>query len=157
MLDDLVIDTNVLLHADDPRQKHQADAYALLQKILSGGPDLCVDDGFDIDPARNQSLIGGEYLERLAGASTGSQFLAHLFSTDRIRFVPRKVPRAVKQSIEQCVRNKRDRTFLAVAHNAVEHVLCSQDFVDMSAKKRKHLGAVARVAVLQVADVQTRI
>lgn len=157
MLVDLVVDTNVLLHADDPRQSQQTVAYNLLQDLLSCGTALCVDDGFDIDEARNASLIGGEYFERLSATHTATAVIAHLFATGRVKFVSRSVPTPVKKCIEQCVRKKRDRTFLAVAHNSTERILCSHDFEDMQEAKRKHLKSTTAVVVLAAARVRHRM
>jgi predicted nucleic acid-binding protein len=154
VLVDVVLDTNVLLHADDERQDHQADARGLLDDLLVNETALCVDAGFDTDTAKNRSLIGGEYLENLNPTHTAMAVIAHLFATDRVRFVSRSVPPAVKKCVEQCVRKKRDRTFLLVAYNSHERVLCSHDYEDMQAKKRQHLKKVAKVDVLQGADVR---
>jgi hypothetical protein len=150
VLEDIVVDTNVLLHADDTRQPHQADASALLQHLLDGTTALCVDDGFDVDESRNKSLIGGEYFSRLNATHTATAVTAHLFATGRVELVSRTVSVPVKKVIEQCVRKKRDRTFLQVAHNSIEAVLCSQDFEDMQKAKRKHLRDKAGVEVLEV-------
>jgi hypothetical protein len=147
-LDDLVVDTNVLMHVDDPRQDHQEDAIALLQKLSAAATALCVDEGFDMDPAVNTSLIGGEYLQLLTGAHTALAIIAHMFASDRIRTVRRKVPQATKKSIEQCVRKKRDRTFIAVAHNSAEGILCSHDFEDMQKKKRNHIRRATGVQIV---------
>jgi hypothetical protein len=155
MLADLVIDTNVLMHADDPRQAHQAEAQALLQDLLAGRTVLCVDDGFDTNESKNRSLIGGEYFERLTAAHTATAIIAQLFGNGAVHFVSRSVAQAVKKSIEQSVRKKRDRTFLAVAHNSDGQVLCSHDYEDMQTKKRKFLKTKVGVDVLVVADVRT--
>src|SRR5687768_12456325 len=101
------------MHADDPRQAHQAEAQLLLQDLLTGETLLCVDDGFDIDESKNRSLIGGEYVERLTGAHTATAVITSLFSEGKVRLVPKTTPSPVKKCLEQTVRNKRDRTFLA--------------------------------------------
>src|SRR4051812_34533316 len=106
------------MHADDARQAHQLEAQALLQDLLEGEAMLCVDDGFDIDESKNRSLIGGEYAERLTAAHTATAVIAALFSKGKVRFVSRTTPVPVKKTLEQTVRKKRDRTFLAVAYNS---------------------------------------
>lgn len=150
MLTDIVIDTNVLLHADDPRQAHQAQAYELLQKLRRVTTALCVDEGFDLDESKNASLIGGEYFERLTATHTATALLAHLFANDRVKLVTRSVTPGVQKALNQCVRKKRDRTFLAVARNSAERILCSHDFEDMQTTKRKFLKDRVGVEVLAV-------
>lgn len=157
MLTDVVIDTNVLMHADDPRQAHQADALGLLEDMLKGTTALCVDTGFDMESSKNTSRIGHEYLERLSASSTGYYVLTHLASSDRLRPVSAKAPQAVKKCIEQCVRNARDRTFLAVAHNSTDRTLCSHDLQDMQVKKRAHLKKAAEVLILGSAEVRALV
>ena len=80
--------------------------------------------------------------------------LAYLFANDGIAFVSRSVPQAIRNSIQQSVRKKRDRTFLAVAHNSQGRVLCSHDFEDMQAKKRTFLKSKTGVQILLAADVR---
>ena len=157
MLSDLVIDTNVLVHADDERQGHQDDVIGLLDDLVRGDAALCLDSGFDVDESKNRSLIGAEYLERLTYASTGMQVVAHLFSTGRVSVVSKSVPKGIKSAIEQCVRNKRDRTFISVAHNSDGQTLCSHDFVDMQPKKRKHLKSKVGVAIVLAEEARAEL
>lgn len=154
MLPDVVVDTNVLMHADDDRQTHQEDARALLQDLLDGRTFLCVDEGFAIEEGANRSLIGGEYFQRLNATHTAMAVLAQLFAGGAVRLVSKTVPRGVKKHLEQTIRNKRDRTFLAVAHNSQGHVLCSHDSQDMQEGKRGFLKAKVDVDVLFVHEVR---
>jgi len=152
-LHDVVVDTNVLLHADDPRQSHQADAQLVLTRLLKGDASLCVDEGFDLDESRNSSLIGAEYLSHLTATHTATPVIAHLMASGRVTFLPKKTSRAVKQCVDQCVKKPRDRTFLLIAHNSDDQVLCSHDFEDMQPRKRKHLLAAIDVRILESAQV----
>jgi hypothetical protein len=157
LLDDVVIDTNVLLHADDPRQPHQADAYALLQELVASGTALCVDEGFDVDESRNASLIGGEYFQRLTATNTATAVLAHMFASGRVKLVKRRLPDGARKAINQCVRTKRDRTFLAVTRNSADRVLCSHDFEDMQDKKRAFLTSKLGIDVVKVDEARARL
>jgi hypothetical protein len=142
------------MHADDERQDHREDCRHLLQELRDGTTSLCVDEGFDLDESKNRSLIGGEYFERLTATHTATAVIAYLFASERVQFVPRKTPAAVKKCIEQCVRKKRDRTFLVVAHNSDEQVLGSYDYEDMSAKKRRHLEVKTGVRIVDAPQVR---
>src|ERR1700723_3316923 len=99
MLIDVVLDTNLLMHADDKRQDHREECMRLLVDLESGKTSLCVDEGFDIDESKNKSLIGGEYFERLTAAHTATSFIAYLFQSGRVVFVSRATPTAVKKCI----------------------------------------------------------
>lgn len=154
MLDDVVVDTNVLLHAEDERQPFREDSQGLLADLVDGKARLCIDDGFDVDPAKNRSLIGGEYHDRVSPSCPSFGVLAELFRSGGVTFVPRGVPAAVKKSIEQSVRNKRDRTFICVAHNSSGKTLCSHDYTDLQPKKRKYLKEKTGVQVLTAAEAR---
>jgi hypothetical protein len=78
-----------------------------------------------------------------------------LFANGRVRLVPTKTPAAVKKCVEQCVKTKRDRTFLAVAHNSHEQILGSYDYQDMQPKKRKHIESGTGVRVLDASQIRT--
>ena len=154
MLDDLVVDTNVLVHADNPAEDRHADAVELLNILLEGSTSLCVDEGFDSVESADRSLIVGEYREHLTPVATGMQVLAHLARTGRVKIVPRTAPVAVRKQINQMIRDKRDRTFLVVAHNSSERVLCSHDYVDLASDKRKALRkSIVGVSVEEACDV----
>ena len=153
MLDDLVVDTNVLMHADDPRQPvQQEQARALLDRLLDAPTVLAVDEGFDVNSSRNRSQIGHEYLRNLTGASLGMQVIASLASNDRVRVTPRKVDQAIKKRINQLVRKKTDRSFLAVACNTESRTFCSHDFQDFQKAKRKTIAKDLTVHVCEAVD-----
>ena len=47
MIDDIVIDTNVLVHAQNPNEKRFVDTTNLIKIILDSNTSLCVDEGFN--------------------------------------------------------------------------------------------------------------
>lgn len=157
MLVDVVLDTNLLMHADDERQAHQDECAKLLDQLRTGETALCVDEGFDIDEAKNRSLIGGEYYARLTATHAATGLIAYLFANDRVRLLSRATPTAVKKCIDQCVKTKRDRTFLSVAHNSEEQILGSYDYQDMQPKKRKHIKKETGVSVLDATHVRAEL
>ena len=63
MLTDIVIDTNVLMHASNPNSGRQSEAFALLQAILSKSTELCLDT--DSQGRPGSSFIENEYAARL--------------------------------------------------------------------------------------------
>lgn len=71
MLEDLVIDTNVLMHANNSKEERQEDTIKFLKKLLASDTFICVDEGFDPDEAKNKSKIIGEYYQYLAVGSFG--------------------------------------------------------------------------------------
>ena len=157
MLTDLVIDTNVLMHADNPQEPRYADAAQLVVAVAGANVRLAVDEGFHIDEAKNGSIIGHEYLEHLIPLSVGFQLVAQLVGSGRVAILPRRVPPATGRRINQLLRNRHDRTFLKVAVNSEEHVLCSHDYTDFSNAKRATIARNVSVLVCDAAHAQTLI
>jgi len=136
MLEDLVVDTNVFVHASNPEVTYCGEARDLMTALETVATVLSVDEGFDMDPRRNRSLILGEYLENLHFGMLAFAFVSTLASAGRIKEVPRSVSSAVSRQVNRIIANRRDRTFLKVAINSQDHLLASHDFTDFSSRKR---------------------
>jgi hypothetical protein len=145
---DIVIDTNVFLHAENPQEPRQRDADALLNKIRACVVQLCVDDGFDIVEAQNRSVIGAEYLKWLRAGSLGYALVTFLAGSARLKILPRAVPAKVSKAIRTQVPNGPDRTFLKIAFNSQEKVLSSHDFNDIPQTVRNRLFAQVGLSVV---------
>ena len=153
MLTDLVVDTNVFVHADNPSEQRHGASVKLLDLLLESDTHLGIDEGFDLDPGRNRSLIGHEYLEKLTPMSAAFRLLAHLAQSGRMKFVSRSVDASTRRKINQMLRNKRDRTFLLVASKTDDRVLCSHDFQDFAKAKRKSVRTTIGVSIIEASDV----
>ena len=136
MLEDIVIDTNVLMHAQNPDEPRFSDARQLIEHMLACLTALCVDRGFNVHPARNQSKIGAEYLDKLQPGSLGFALIVSLVEACRLKQTDRLPPHAVSRAINQLISNRRDRTFVGVSYNSTERVLVSHDYQDFQPAKR---------------------
>ena len=158
MIADMVIDTNVFVHADNPMEARCAASRSLLQRILSVGTILRVDEGYDSNEARNRSHIGSEYQHNLRFGSMGLAVLVQLAGQGRIRTLPRKVPdAATAKKIRQLLRNTTDRVFLSVAYGSHEKILVSHDYVDFQEAKRPTIREVLGVAVIEACACEPRL
>ncbi len=63
--EDIIIDTNVLIHAGDSSCDCFDAAIQLLKNILDSNCVICVDRGFNMDVGKNKSLICHEYFQKL--------------------------------------------------------------------------------------------
>lgn len=151
-LADLVVDTNVLVHSQNPRETRFADAVRLLQLVLACDAVLCLDEGFDTEPSRNRSMIAGEYLQNLQFGSVALAFVTQMAQTLRIKQLPRRPSLAQSRRINQLLRNRTDRTFLSVAINSTHRVLVSHDFVDFQPAKRRTIRRELEVAVIEASE-----
>lgn len=152
MLEDVVIDTNVLMHAQNPDEPRFSDARQLIEHMLGCTALLCVDRGFDVHPARNQSKIGAEYLDKLQPGSLGFTLVVTLVEARRLRQTDRLPPPDVSRAINQLIRNRRDRTFVGVPYNSTERMLVSHDYQDFQPAKR---GLIRRKLGVRVIDAAT--
>ena len=149
MLTDIVIDTNVFAHADNPQEHRQRDAVELLEALLACDTLLVVDEGLDADEARNRSAIWREIGSVMTPNSFAFYFCQTLLSSGRVAEVSRKVDVAIARKINQCVRKPMDRTFLRVAYNTDERILISHDFEDFQVRKRRFLEQAISVLVVE--------
>jgi hypothetical protein len=160
MLADIVLDTNVLVHADNPEEVRQHASRELLIELRDRETHLCVDEGFDLNESKNRSVIGCEYLKHLRFGMLGLAVVAHLASSLRVRQVSRSMPQGVARLIrQQGVPKGADRIFLYVAYNSQSKTLTCHDFNDVPpavrARLRDKIGlrildAEESVAVLRV-------
>ncbi len=148
MIPDVVIDTNVLVHAGNPDQTYFEDAVNFLNKFMKKLTLICVDEGFDIDETKNKSLIGNEYLNHLRFGSFGYIVIFQLASRLRIKECSRNAVASKRKLINQMIRKPRDRTFLRVASNSDSEVLVSHDYEDFSVPKRRELRRKINVHIL---------
>lgn len=153
-MDDLVIDTNVLVHAQNPNEERHASAKEFLTLLLDHTATLCVDEGFSPKSEKNRSTIGGEYLDKLIPGSVGFAVIVRLVQELRVKQVKRRPRRSDCKKIDQMIRNKRDRTFVGVACNSTERVLVSHDFVDFQARKRKAIKKALSVSIIEACDCE---
>lgn len=137
MPDDLVIDTNIFMHAADRRQNSQAACKKIVERLLTLRWYICVDDGFNLIESKNRSYIGSEYLNILQFGSIGYSIISHLSINKKIIFLKKTVPAAVSKKIRESVRDKSDHCFVRIAHNSCRKFLLSHDYDAFSKDCRK--------------------
>ena len=148
MLADVVVDTNVLMHADNFQEPRQQDAQSFLLSLQESETSLCVDEGFDTNEANNRSHIGSEYLTHLKFGMLGFAVIAHLARSFRVREVSRSVPSGISKHIRMRVGNAQDRIFVRVAFNAEDKTLTSHDFTDLPQTVRQELSSIINVHIV---------
>lgn len=154
---DIVLDTNVLMHCDNPTEIRCENARALVKALVESKTSLCVDEGFSRLEADNRSRIGSEYLEKLKSGSLGNALVARLAQTGRIAFVSTTVTNRIRRIVTRYVTDKSDRVFAKVAANSVERVLVSHDFAAFSNNVRSTLKRDAQITVEAAAESVSRL
>lgn len=140
MISDIVVDTNVFVHANNPDDANrQRNSLMFLQTLEAATTSLCVDEGFDfVNEAQNRSHIAREYLKHIRAGMFGHYLLAKLATTARIVIVSRTVPAWVKTKIKR-MPNKTDQTFVRVTFNSQSKEMTSHDFDDFPPRVRRTL------------------
>jgi len=150
MLVDIVVDTNVFLHAENSQESRRAQAAGLLLALQNKTCTtlLCVDEGFDLEEAKNRSQIGSEYLKHLRHGTLAFAVVVHLLGSLRIKQVRRGVPSNVSRRIIQQGVTGVDRTFIQVTYNSRDKTLACHDFDDVPDTVRDRLRGAIGVRIL---------
>jgi predicted nucleic acid-binding protein len=156
-MNDVVIDTNVLKHASNPQEQLCSAARGLANRILDTAVKICVDEGFDVIPSKNRSLIGHEYLTHIRFGSFAYAFIVKLISDNRVRTLSKNVGTRASKIICQRVRKPADRVFIRIAVNSDEKVLVSHDFADFSQPKRDSFRQDLDVTIITALEALGRI
>jgi hypothetical protein len=64
-MNDIVIDTNVLVHTNNKNNRFNKSALKSLEIIQNHDLSICVDDVFNRDESQNTSIIGHEYIKHV--------------------------------------------------------------------------------------------
>jgi hypothetical protein len=136
-LQDVTIDTNVLMHCDNPTEPRRDASRDFVLAFISSETKLCVDEGFDLDESRNTSHIGHEYLTHLVFGNIGYIAVSEAAKNKRIVFLKKDAAPATQRTINRLVSDKGDRHFVRVAMNSVSKVLVSHDRRAFDAAKKE--------------------
>lgn len=152
---DFVVDTNVLMHADNDQEPSQQYCIKLINRLINSTDKLCMDQGFNLVEASNKSLIGYEYIKHLRIGMLGYTLILKLLSDNRIDFLSIKIPPSVSKKINQCISNKkpRDKTFLKVTFNSISKIFVTHDQEDFNYSKRGHIRNTFGIKVIDACDV----
>lgn len=150
MLSDIVIDANILCHAENHQEIRQADCQMLISLLYQTDTALCVDDGFDLEAANNRSFIGHEYIKHLRAGSLGYAIVQHLAQSSRVSILSANVGGNVGKHILQIPKGF-DRRYVKVAYNSRSKVLASHDFGDIPNTVRVRLSQKISVEILDAA------
>jgi hypothetical protein len=126
-LADVVIDTDVLMHAENPETSEYQTSRGFIEQLIGSNTAVCFDLGFDTDEARNRSAIASEYFNHLPPGSLGLAMIYECALADRVRTVSTKVSAAVNRAIRQLIWDKSDQKFVKVVVNSEEHVLVTHN------------------------------
>ncbi|MCL1928989.1 MAG: hypothetical protein FWG07_09410 [Treponema sp.] len=152
-MNDIVIDTNVLLHSNNRNDVHYHSANETLKLVLHNDLFLCVDDIFDIDKTKNTSIIGHEYNTHVIPGTSAICFILDRVTKRKIRPIITKNYKNVKLKLSKMikkgeVKNRHDVTFVIVAYGSQDKMLVSNDYDDFNKENRKYISNKFQVSIL---------
>lgn len=145
---DVVIDTNVLMHAHDSRQPCQNDCIELIELMLSCETHICLDEGYDWCESKNRSKIMSEYKNYIYHGTLGHALLITLAQNQRIKMVSSKVNSSTSKIIQKNVMDITDRCFVKVAANSNDRTLISHDYAAINKERRLSIKSEISVHII---------
>ena len=149
MLDDVVVDTNVLIDGSNASAFRYLATYDFLGKLLATSTKLRIDPVSRGNRGVVDNLILTEYAEKLNASMFGFYVLRQLAANDRISHVERFPEPQVRNRVRQLIRNRRDQTFLNVAIQSDDKILTSHDYEDFQAAKRTKIRQEFDVEIIE--------
>lgn len=153
MLEDIVIDTNVIVHSyKDANNVYFIDAQAFMMHFLNPKCNcaICFDDGFDPIESKNRSAIYTEYRNHLWPGSILAAIIA--FGSDRIRILNKKVPANINRIINKTGIKKMDRIFVRIAYNSKNKRLVSHDKDDFNISRRQYFNSQLLILITTASE-----
>ena len=146
---DVVIDTNVFSHADNPAAPLARDSLDVLMWLQLADVLLVLDNTGKGNPAGpSTSLLATEYQNTLSPQGFALTLITSLLSTGRCKFVKRPA-QATAATIRSLVpNNSRDRAVLGAACGAQDGVLVSNDYQDFTIAVRTAASTSLAVAIV---------
>lgn len=150
---DVVLDTNVLSHADNPGSSYQASARYVLDWVRTSEVLWVLDDNGKSQPDPHTSQLFLEYKQTLPPMGASIQLFAFCLAGGRVRFAPRP-DQAIRDNIRRLVpRNRKDQVILGAATGSTDKVLVSNDESDFSAAVRKKAQRQLSVKILKAEEL----
>ena len=152
-LEDIVLDTNVLVHSNSPNSDKFDAAVELVGDLMDSRTSICFDEGAHPKEANSRSRILSEYWKNVPGNSLAGQLLARLFQTQRWRNVSSTIQERHARVINQNVPDRSDRVFARVAMNSLEKRLVTHDSTAFHGPCKRKLKSKCDIVVCAASEV----
>jgi predicted nucleic acid-binding protein len=146
---DIVVDTNVWAHSQNPQEMRFANCQRFVQELRASHIKLCLDPEFN-PFENNTSLIGAEYIDVLRIGSVAFATVVELLLAGRVHEVTTRVRPEMNRKVVQLIRDQRDRTFIRVTVNSDSSVFVCHDFQGGLQQSRR--GRIEAELSIQVID-----
>jgi len=152
-MNDIVIDTNVLLHTHNKKNKYYQSANDTLKLVLKRDLYLCIDDVFNVEEAKNTSTIGSEYYNKIRTGTFAYAFLMDRLLKGKYIQIIKKNYKQVKLDLNKMIKrgeikNHHDIAFVITAYGSQDKLLVSNDYDDFNNENRKYIQKRFQVSIL---------
>jgi hypothetical protein len=154
VIESLVVDTNVFVHAHNQEYALSAESRALTRRLIDDGVGvvLCLDPGYNPIEGQNRSRIMSEYYDQLVPGMLAHQVLQVLAASKRLRAIEPVRDREIKAKVNEIVSDQSDKIFLLVALATTDKVLVSHDDIAFPDVVREECLATWSVDVCEAGD-----
>ena len=151
-MNDIVIDTNVLLHTNNKENKYYLSANETLKLVIQRDLSLCVDVFFSLTGS-NTSIIGTEYIQHIRTGTIAYAFLLDRLVKGKYVQVNIKKYKNVKLGLTKMIKkgeikNRHDLAFVIVAYGSHDKMLVSNDYDDFNKENRKYISQTFQVSII---------
>jgi hypothetical protein len=143
MGNDVVIDTNVLVHASNCNYEKQQDCIDFINSIMSSSEFMCIDE--------YGGTIVGEYKRHLKPGMMGHTLFFKLIKDKRIKEIDRSIDAAINKKINQSGIIKSDRVFVRITYKSEDKILVSHDFDDFTNGRRNTFKKQLNILIIESA------
>lgn len=151
-VDDIVVDTNIWIHAGNPGVDEYEDALRFVIALKASRVAICFESGASPSEAKNESKILSEYYAQVQGSGVGRQVLTYMLANSRWTTVDPKVPHDQHRAINRNVNDPSDRIFARVATKSAGKRLVTHDKRAFPPKCKKALRKACNVSVQSCAE-----
>jgi hypothetical protein len=151
-MNDILIDTNILMHANNSHEKVQGDCIALLEYLLTSSELICIDKEINID----RSMILHEYFDNLKTPGTlGRNFIEKILNQKRFKPISRHTEHRVTKIVNQHINRDKhvDKIFIKATYNSEDKTLVSHDYEDFQDAKRDFFRRYLNIHIIQAKEV----
>jgi len=154
-MNDIVLDTNVLLHTNNKNNEYYESANICLNLILERDLSLCFDDVFNPVESKNTSVIGSEYFGKIQNGTFAYVFLMDRLIKGKYVQVIKKNYNKAKIELNKIIKNRHDISFVITAFGSQGKLLISNDYTDFKQNTRKYISKKFQVSILDSDEYST--
>jgi predicted nucleic acid-binding protein len=152
-MNDIVVDTNVLVQTNNTNTHYNRSATETLHRIQQSDLKICVDDVFNIDESKNTSVIGHEYIKHVRAGTLAYAFLLERIKTGKIVQIYKKDFGRIKRKLSRKIINREmtntyDIAFVITAYGSSDKILVSNDYADFNEVMRNYILKKFSVSIL---------